>query len=437
MSAMRRRERLLLKRRVRRCGRLALVLGTLCVGLVVARATTRARDDDDDDAGRGVARASSWRRRFAGGDAARTPARDAPEGEPTRAVDGAASTCGVGGTAFGERGCANERAHPDLDVVSVAVKPSCVNAVAVAALNQYVGPRRIVVVAPDERRCETYRGMAANVECHAEDAFIRGLTKEAVSMYLEDVYGDSLGRDGARARFVGRELGGWYLQQLIKLGAATSTAIAHPPLSRKFLLWDLDMIPLRPLTLFKGGIPVRQIGGNVIKSYEAAYERLTGGRMKYAKDGTSYVTHQMVVDASIMEEMLDAFARKADRTGELPSDALPRWATAVLQSLNRKDLTLGFSEYATYASYVVDNHPSEVSVESRKKWARASGGKLGISFQRWINHDGLCCPGPGVLALMKSRRFDYVGHEIGHVESCRYDSPEHEFSYGLPITAPN
>jgi hypothetical protein len=105
--------------------------------------------------------------------------------------------------------------------------------------------------------------------------------------------------------------------------------------------------------------------------------------------------------------------------------------------LNRKDLTLGFSEYATYASYVVDNHPSEVSVESRKKWARASGGKLGISFQRWINHDGLCCPGPGVLGLMKSRRFDYVGHEIGHVESCRYDSPEHEFSYGLPITVPD
>ena len=447
MSAMRRRERLLLKRRVRRCGRLALCVGLLCAGLVIARRRAWTWTDADDDdgggdgggAGRGFGRASSRRRGFAARDAARAPARDAPEGEPTRAVDGAASTCGVGGSAFGERGCANERAYPDLDVVSVAVKPSCVNAVAVAALNQYVGPRRIVVVAPDETRCETFRGMATNVECHAEDAFIRGLTKDAVSWYLEDAYGDSLGRDGARARFVGRELGGWYLQQLIKLGAATSTAIAHPPLSRKFLLWDLDMIPLRPLTLFKGEIPVRQIGGNVIKSYEAAYETLTGDRLKYAKDGTSYVTHQMVVDASIMEEMLDAFARKADRTDELAttSDELPRWATAVLQSLNRKDLTLGFSEYATYASYVVDNHPSEVSVESRKKWARASGGKLGISFQRWINHDGLCCPGPGVLGLMKSRRFDYVGHEIGHVESCRYDSPEHEFSYGLPITVPD
>ena len=55
MSAMRRRERLLLKRRVRRCGRLALCVGLLCAGLVIARrrAWTWTDADDDDDGGDG------------------------------------------------------------------------------------------------------------------------------------------------------------------------------------------------------------------------------------------------------------------------------------------------------------------------------------------------------------------------------------------------
>lgn len=363
-------------------------------------------------------------------------------GNPTRRVDAAHSafeSCGPGATAFGERRCPSEREYPDLDVVSVAVKPSCVNAVAVAALNQYVGPRRIIVVAPGEAQCRLYRAMASNVECHAEDAFVPGVTKAEVAATLEQLYDKGLGDGGARSTYVGRQLGGWYLQQLLKLGASRTTAISNPPLSRKFLIWDLDMIPLRPLDLFTdAGLTgevkaIRQIGGNVIKSYESSYEALIGNSLSYAKDETSYVTHQMVVDADIMDEMLDAFVTNVVRTME---NRLPDWAQAILQSLDKKDLILGFSEYATYASYVAQFHPEAVQDETRKNWARASGGKLGISIQRLINHDGLCCPGPGVLGLMKSRHFDYVGHEIGHVDACRYNAPEHAVSYGLPLRVP-
>lgn len=379
--------------------------------------------------------------------------RGASGGNPTRRVDASASTaefggtvvkesCGPGAKAFGERRCPSEREYPDLDVVSVAVKPSCVNAVAVAALNQYVGPRRIIVVAPGEAQCRLYRDMASNVECHAEDAFVSGVTKAEVAATLEHLYDkEGLGDGGARSTYVGRQLGGWYLQQLLKLGASRTTAISNPPLSRKFLIWDLDMIPLRPLDLFTdarthGGEvkAIRQIGGNVIKSYEPSYEALIGNSLSYAKDGTSYVTHQMVVDADIMDEMLDAFATNVVRTME---NRLPDWAQAILQSLDKKDLILGFSEYATYASYVAQFHPEAVQDETRKNWARASGGKLGISIQRLINHDGLCCPGPGVLGLMKSRHFDYVGHEIGHVDACQYNAPEHAVSYGLPLRVPS
>ena len=100
---------------------------------------------------------------------------------------------------------------------------------------------------------------------------------------------------------------------------------------------------------------VREIGGNVIKSYESSYVDLTGEDMTYAADGTSYVTHQMVVDADIANEMLDVFVKKVELTPMAfsMSSSMPRWATAILSSLDRKDLKLGFSEYASYASYVL------------------------------------------------------------------------------------
>jgi len=345
--------------------------------------------------------------------------------------------CGVGGMAFGKKQweCASERSYGELDVVSAGVKPSCVNAAAVAALNQYVGPRRIIIVASGGKQCALYRKMASNVECHEQDAFVEGITKAETSKVLERLYPSIGFEGGATSEFVGRELGGWYLQQLIKLGASNSSAVKNPPLSRKFLIWDLDMIPLRRLDLFrvdpesKVVRAVREIGGNVIKSYEGSYAKLMKNRehMTYSPDGSSYVTHQMVVDGDIMEEMLVTFAESATPDAET---TLPAWALAILQSLDEKNLNLSFSEYGSYASYVAKHYPNMVEVEPRKNWARASGGKLGISLQRWINRDGLCCPGPQVLNLMRSRRFRYVGHEIGHVASCEYNSPAHAISYG-------
>ena len=59
--------------------------------------------------------------------------------------------------------CAPEMSHADMDVVSVAVKPTCVTRLAIAALNQYVGPRRIVFITGTEGKCVKLRGMASNV----------------------------------------------------------------------------------------------------------------------------------------------------------------------------------------------------------------------------------------------------------------------------------
>ena len=73
---------------------------------------------------------------------------------------------------------------------------------------------------------------------------------------------------------MGRAHGGWYLQQLVKLGASRYL----PGLSDTFMVWDPDMIPLWPVTVFgersatNGGKRkvFRQVGGYVIRSYEVS-----------------------------------------------------------------------------------------------------------------------------------------------------------------------
>jgi hypothetical protein len=81
---------------------------------------------------------------------------------------------------------------------------------------------------------------ASNVECIPEDVLIPGVTKEAVDAQLKRNYG----ADGEDS-YLGREMSGWYLQQLLKLGAATHV----PNLSPTFLVWDPDMIVLWPMRL--------------------------------------------------------------------------------------------------------------------------------------------------------------------------------------------
>ena len=66
----------------------------------------------------------------------------------------------------GDSGCAPEADNPTLDVVAVALMPSCVAAAAITALNRFVNPRRIVVITRGAASgCSAFRRMGPNVEC--------------------------------------------------------------------------------------------------------------------------------------------------------------------------------------------------------------------------------------------------------------------------------
>jgi hypothetical protein len=158
-----------------------------------------------------------------------------------------------------DAGCAPAVPPSALDVLSVAAAPGCVAAAAVAALNRFVNPRRIVLLARTRAACARLAALAPNVQCLLEDEAVpgalrwqhsaghgtrrcqrsadgtlrcAGVTYAAVASLLRQRYGAScsarasalaslLSRHTARccaglrdgATHYGRDTAGWYLQQ--------------------------------------------------------------------------------------------------------------------------------------------------------------------------------------------------------------------------------
>lgn len=305
--------------------------------------------------------------------------------------------------------------------------------------------------------------------CLDENKVIPSLTKSVVADYLKKKFNE----DGSSVH-KGRDLSGWYFQQLLKLGAARHI----PDLSLHFLVWDLDMVMLKPMEFFdkpvqvltksiattkstitprigasqqllgmdelgdlninqhnlngealEGNVPqtirpVRvHIGGKINEhSYDIAYKRLFGKDIKYADDGSSFVTHHMIVYKPYMDEFLDSLAEANVGKEEFTEQQKQHlWAVKILESINEKRVELGFSEYQSYISFVLERYPDSMKVLKRKMWERnpimysTRAKMLAPFYPRQI----LCCPSSSQLIMMRWLGYEYVGIEMGHMESCK------------------
>ena len=344
-----------------------------------------------------------------------------------------------------DAGCPPEASNPSLDVVCVAAKPSCINAAAIVALNRFVAPRRIAVVTATAAGCAAFSAMAPNVLCLLDSDVVLGVNRSSVAAFLKQRYG--LAEDGLH---MGRSAAGWYLQQLVKLGIAARI----PDLSATFLWWDPDMIATDVMRLRHeaSGLDLLNIGGKRIKTYDAAYEQLTGRPLRRAADGSSFVTHAMPVRREALAEMLAAFEGSGEGHGgqqsggaqlgrqelkrvagaELGRDGGPAWPWRVLAALNPTQPQLAFSEYASYASWALQRSPPVAAAARRCTWRRhPPGGPIRLLYERMRHTSGRCCPSRQLLASLRARGWQYVGFEVGHIELCGYNSPESADSYGL------
>ena len=206
--------------------------------------------------------------------------------------------------------------------------------------------------------------------------------------------------------------------QLLKLGAASGVS----NLTSRFVLWDSDMIALRPLRLFDAaGRAVRHVGGGRLRSYDRAYRTLTAGdALAAAPDGSSFVTHAMAAETRHMRAMLAAFAQAApeprSRCGAA-SAGMPRWAAAVLCALpgaaSGNGIHLGFSEYASYAAWTAAHAPDDVAVAPTRLWTRhPRGGAAAVAAQRLVHPQGRCCPSRRLLAATAAQGWLYTGFEV-------------------------
>ncbi|KXZ47635.1 hypothetical protein GPECTOR_34g794 [Gonium pectorale] len=326
-----------------------------------------------------------------------------------------------------------------IDVVGVSLKPSCVTRQAVLSLNRYIKPRVIHVVTTSSEKCAVYTSFASNVECHVQDQFLDGLTVDRIGDYIEQ----RLGVDQHK-QFKGRELSGWYMQQFLKLGSA----LALPRLTEHYLVWDLDMVLLSPVRLLWRGSDIAvdddasvvngaaasvqaqqpaaqtlvNIGGSVSPGYIASFRRLTKRGLEFAPDGSSFVTHWMVVYKPYLLEFLRELSDGDEPLG---------WVWRILSSVEPSTADLGFSEYASYISWVRQRYPLSQRLAKRKTWVRHPFGQTTVKLLRFLRHDRCCCPSPLLLSLVRTLGFVYTGYEVGHIEECRYSEPQHETSYGL------
>jgi len=131
-----------------------------------------------------------------------------------------------------------------VDVVIVAAKADCVLEAAVKGVRRYIQTAEFYFVMP-EHECavlpliDAYKG----IHCLSEDSIIPGITFQEVNVMFQEMYS---GKTQTPFGYGAHTLTGWYLQQFLKLGFAAH----YPKKSEYTLVWDADMIPIRPMHFF-------------------------------------------------------------------------------------------------------------------------------------------------------------------------------------------
>ncbi|KAG2500908.1 hypothetical protein HYH03_001667 [Edaphochlamys debaryana] len=357
------------------------------------------------------------------------------------------------------------------DVVTLALKPTCVNRRMVQSLVEHLvpKPRTIHVIAV---QCTGFERFHPSVRCHADDKLVPGLTASSVGRWLEERLGAV--RWEALDRAMALRRSSWYFQQLVKLAAAEHI---QPPLTEHFLIWDSDMIMLRPMTWFvppetpsgsatgahtpaaapavhlpAGPVPqpsgvdssqgcvnplpfrtVIHVGGWHSDGYRRTYQSLTGHAPRFGPAQSSFVAHHMLVHRPFLSAFLRDITAPQHR-----NDTRLGWAHSILDAAaslqDVQQYMVGFSEYWSYLSWVLEHHPCAVALTARQEWDRVTVPTqlpVGVRHQDGASTQflGVCCPTADSLRVFADRGVLFAGYEIGHRAYCNYAHPAFKDGY--------
>lgn len=168
---------------------------------------------------------------------------------------------------------------------------------------------------------------------------------------------------------------------------------------------------------------------------DIAVQALFGRAPEYPQHARSFVAHYMMVHKPYLLEMLDEIESLSTNSTQsagayssvrgaaiqtvhaAPVATPAAWPWVILTTVKPGYLNVlvGFSEYTTYISWVMQHHSNSVDIVPFKDWGRIT------PFRR--TREALvvqmCCPTKGVLDLAAVKNgWAYLGWELGHTAEC-------------------
>ena len=300
-----------------------------------------------------------------------------------------------------------------LDWVIVSLRGLCITELALRRLLFFFNPRRIFYITSRPADCKWIAAIDTRVVCVDEAVYYPAMQFDKLRVACANVMcfppaNCSDPRNTLRPF-------GWYLQQFIKLGVSRYIT----DLSLRYVLWDADNVPLFGRELFSHDGRVILRGNPISKpdkfGYDTVYHRLMGEPVPPPpKNIVNWVVGYMVVDVRVAQAML----------ARMESRMHTPWPRCVCRALIRKatDPQTGlrwFSEYQTYASWLISHQPHGFAPEhtavvayprNPASWARGA-----VRGKCCIKEDELCALSTGnrehffvVLEEHKYRYRDYV-----------------------------
>ena len=195
-----------------------------------------------------------------------------------------------------------------------------------------------------------------------EDFFLPNM-----GLRIQDIYAEY----DSRPHSDHREFG-WWFQQLVKLGVASQIK----NISANYVVWDGDLIALKRWEIYKldennkpkyfFAILQENARSQFNKEqYEQCMFELTGIRSEEPVAGGTFVAHHMVFNSAYVRELLELMSCHTGSTKPWP---------LLIMSFSKKYFR--FSEYMTYASFMVKYHPDELNYHEYSLF-----GKNGMRFR--------------------------------------------------------
>ena len=168
---------------------------------------------------------------------------------------------------------------------------------------------------------------------------------------------------------------GWYYQQFLKMTFCEVCEGDH------YMSWDMDTVPLRLLDMFDiDGKPVFDIKNEFIPGYFSTIEKLLG--LKKREDG-SFISEHMIFNRDLMKELIEAI--------EASSVKGDNFWQKIMEAIEDDYITLGFSEFETYGTFVTAKYPDAYS---RRRFYSLRRGSWFVKESdvtpddlAWIGHD--------------------------------------------------